>query len=60
MTKLQEAFFKNQALELPEQVTEERMRKAGIVLDDDLGLTPDRSKPRPRFPASAIKKLAGG
>jgi hypothetical protein len=30
MTKLQEKFFRNQALELSEQVTEERMRKAGI------------------------------
>jgi hypothetical protein len=60
MTKRQQKFFKNLALELSEQVTEERMRKAGIVLADDLGLTPDRSKPRPRFAASAIKALAGG
>lgn len=60
MTKLQDKFFKNQAVELSEQVTEARMRKAGIVLADDLGLKPDRSKRRPRFPAAGIKKLAGG
>jgi hypothetical protein len=60
MTKTQREFFKNQAVELSEQVTEERMRKAGIVLADDLGLKPDKSKPRPWFPVSGIKKLAGG
>ncbi|HEV7441715.1 MAG: hypothetical protein JWO04_4934 [Gammaproteobacteria bacterium] len=60
MTKAQKEFFKNQSVELSEQVTEERMRKAGIVLADDLGLKPDGSKPRIRFPAAGIKKLAGG
>jgi hypothetical protein len=60
MTKAQKEFFQNQSVELSEQVTEERLRKAGVRLADDLGLKPDRSKPRPRFPAAGIKKLAGG
>ena len=60
MTKRQEKFFKNLALELSEQVTDERMRKAGIVFADDLGLKRDRSKRRHRFPAAGIKQLAGG
>jgi hypothetical protein len=60
MTRVQRNFFKSQYLELSEQVTEEFLRRAGVVLGEDLGLTRHRSKPRTRFPASAIRKLAGG
>jgi hypothetical protein len=60
MTRVQRNFFKSRYIELAEQVTEERLRRAGVVLGEDLGLKRDRSKPRTRFPAAGIKKLAGG
>jgi hypothetical protein len=53
-------IFENQSVELSRQVTTERARKAGIVLGDDLGLRDCKSKPSTRYPASIVKKLAGG
>jgi len=60
MTRAQRNFFKSQYLDLARQVTEERLRRGGVVLGEDLGLTRDKSRPRTRFPAAGIKKLAGG
>jgi hypothetical protein len=58
MTRAHKNFFKSRYLDLSRQVTEETLRLGGVVLGDDLGLK--RTKPRTRYPASAIRQLAGG
>jgi hypothetical protein len=53
-------LFENHPFELSEQVTAERLKRAGVVLGNDLGLQRGKSKPRTRYPASIVKTLAGG
>ena len=60
MTDDLKKLLANHTLELSRQVTAEFCRQAGVVLGDDLGLKSLKMKPRKRYPASVVKKLAGG
>jgi len=61
MTSSRKKLFINQSVGLSVEVTNRRLKKAGVILEQDLGL--HRAAPPPRsttYRTQVTKKLAGG
>ena len=60
MTADYRKLLANHGLNLARQVATERLRRAGVTLDKDLGLSTAKPAKKDRFSPALIKRLAGG
>jgi hypothetical protein len=52
--------FENQAVKLSEAVAAERLKRAGVTLGPNLGITSPKQRKNSGFSRSLVKRLAGG
>jgi hypothetical protein len=55
-----EKRFKNPAVKLSEAVAAERLKRAGVTLGPNLGITPPKERKVSGFSRGLVKRLAGG
>ena len=55
-----EKRFKNPAVKLTEAVAAERLKRAGVTLGPNLGITPPKERKASGFSRGLVKRLAGG
>ena len=55
-----EKRFKNPAVKLSEAVAAERLKRAGVTLGPNLGITPPKERKASGFSRGLVKRLAGG
>lgn len=60
MTTDYKKLLLNHGLNLEAQVAAERLRRAGVTLGKDLGLSVTKPAKKDRFSPTLIKRLAGG